>query len=77
MVAVLEVPDSPTKSTDLLILTICSTIQLALVVSTVGTREKKGDGHIQHICRMHFSSAPSSSQNQPLPRISANFISGL
>lgn len=43
MVAVLEVPDSPTKSTGLFIFTICSRIQLALVVSIVGTEVKKGD----------------------------------
>lgn len=38
MVAVLEVPESPTKSTGLFIFTICSRIQLALVVSIVGTK---------------------------------------
>lgn len=37
-VAVLEVPESPTRSTGLFIFTICSRIQLALVVSIVGTR---------------------------------------
>lgn len=40
MVAVFEVPDSPTNSTGLFIFTICSRIQLVLVVSTVGTTAK-------------------------------------
>lgn len=40
MVAVLEVPDSPTKSTGLFIFTISSRIQLVLVVSIVGTKAK-------------------------------------
>lgn len=43
MVAVLEVPDSPTRSTGLCIFTICSRIQLALVVSIVGTKTKMED----------------------------------
>lgn len=38
MMAVLEVPHSPTRSTGPLILTICSRIQWVLVVSTVGTK---------------------------------------
>ncbi len=37
MVAVLEVPDSPTSTTGLFTFTICSNSQLARVVSTVGT----------------------------------------
>lgn len=37
VVAVLEVPDSPTSTTGRLIFTICSSSQLARVVSTVGT----------------------------------------
>lgn len=37
IVAVLEVPDSPTRSTGLLIFTICSRTQLVRVVSIVGT----------------------------------------
>jgi len=37
MVAVFEVPDSPTSTTGLFAFTICSNSQLARVVSTVGT----------------------------------------
>lgn len=47
MVAVLEVPDSPTRSTGLFIFTICSRIQLALVVSIVGTKAKIEDEEIK------------------------------
>lgn len=47
MVAVLEVPDSPTRSTGLFIFTICSRIQLALVVSIVGTKAKMEDKGIK------------------------------
>lgn len=42
MVAVLEVPESPTSSTGLFIFTICSRIQLDLVVSVVGTGTNGG-----------------------------------
>lgn len=41
MVAVLEVPDSPTSTTGLFTFTICSNSQLARVVSTVGTERKQ------------------------------------
>lgn len=41
MVAVLEVPDSPTRTTGLFTFTICSSSQLARVVSTVGTEKDK------------------------------------
>lgn len=47
MVAVLEVPDSPTRSSGLFIFTIWSRIQLALVVSTVGTTAKTEDEGIE------------------------------
>lgn len=46
--AVLEVPDSPTRTTGLLIFTICSSSQLARVVSTVGTvREREMEIEIE------------------------------
>lgn len=40
MVAVLDVPESPTRRTGLFIFTICSRSQLVLVVSVVGTEDE-------------------------------------
>lgn len=84
MVAVLEVPDSPTRSSGLFILTIWSRIQLALVVSTVGTTAKtedEGTSKSQNVeidatclCEGHLI-CPHCSHTWPLPRISANFMS--
>lgn len=39
VVAVLEVPDSPTRTTGCFIFTICSSNQVVRVVSTVGTEK--------------------------------------
>lgn len=41
IVAVFEVPESPTRRTGLFILIICPKIQLHLVVSIVGTRKNQ------------------------------------
>lgn len=67
MVAVLEVPDSPTRSTGLFIFTICSRIQLALVVSIVGT--KANDDWM--INKIHVENGTQESQ-----KVKINIIAG-
>lgn len=60
MAAVLDVPDSPTRSTGLFIFTICSRIQLVLVVSMVGTIVKIMDEVVKMVgecfCAQRFKS---------------------
>lgn len=80
MVAVLEVPDSPTRSTGLFIFTICSRIQLALVVSTVGTKAKMEGEEFKSIFTYYIvilRKLDLSSQNLSLPSISEYFMSWL
>ena len=84
VVAVLEVPDSPTRTTGLLIRTICSNSQPARVVSTVGTGGPAQAG--RHTSRLtHY--IPSRTWRLAhdgralmsgivVPRMSMNFLSG-
>lgn len=58
VVAVLEMPDTPTRTTGLLIFTIYSISQLACVVSTVGTVTEREKG-MERVSRVLSSNSLS------------------